>query len=87
MGVPVATYQSPGPWNNLYGNYDGTLLIEFSVTDDRIEIQGSGKFSDAAKVRSQLTDFSRQILSTVADEAALHSDGMPGFRLVKSRRS
>jgi hypothetical protein len=29
VGTPVATFFSPaGPWNNTYGSYDGTLLIE-----------------------------------------------------------
>jgi hypothetical protein len=26
--APVATYVSPGPWSNNYGNYDGAMLIE-----------------------------------------------------------
>jgi serine/threonine-protein kinase RsbW len=66
---------------------EGTLEIKFSVTDDRIEISGLGEISGDAKVRTELTEFSRQILSTVADEAALHQDGVPSFRLVKTRRS
>ena len=28
LGAPVATYSSPNPWANLYGDYDGTIRIE-----------------------------------------------------------
>jgi serine/threonine-protein kinase RsbW len=67
---------------------DGMLEISFHVHDDRIEITGTGRFVSAAEVRTELSDFSRQILGTVADSASLQqSDGTPHFRLVKSKRS
>jgi serine/threonine-protein kinase RsbW len=66
---------------------DGTLDITFTVVDNRIEISGTGSLAPGQKVRSSLTEFSRQILDTVADEAALLQDGTPGFRLVKSKKS
>ena len=65
---------------------DGSLEIVFSVDQDRIEIAGKGHFVPGARVRTELTDFSRTILETVADAATLEqSDGMPTFRLVKTK--
>ena len=67
---------------------DGMLEITFSVEDDRIEIEGTGKFDGDVKIRTELTDFSRQILMTVADEAWLQQDnGIPKFGLTKTRQS
>jgi serine/threonine-protein kinase RsbW len=67
---------------------DGILEITFSVADDRIEIQGTGKFEGEVRIKTDLTDFSRQILTTVADEAWLHQDnGIPRFGLTKTRQS
>lgn len=67
---------------------DGLLEITFSVEDDRIEIEGTGKFDGDVKIRTELTDFSRQILMTVADEAWLQQDnGIPKFGLTKTRQS
>ncbi len=66
---------------------DGTLDITFTIVDNRIEISGTGSLAPGRKVRSSLTEFSRQILDTVADEATLLQDGTPGFRLVKTKRS
>jgi serine/threonine-protein kinase RsbW len=67
---------------------DGILEITFSVHDDRIEIQGTGKFDADIGIRTDLTGFSRQILTTVADEAWLQQDdGIPTFGLTKSRQS
>ncbi|HVL65083.1 MAG TPA: hypothetical protein VM573_07935 [Actinomycetota bacterium] len=67
---------------------DGVLEISFGVEDTRIEISGRGRFAPGDKVRTELTDFSRMILETVADEASLQQqDGTPTFVLVKSTRS
>ena len=65
---------------------DGTLDITFEVSDDKISIRGSAQLKAGQKVRSELTEFSRMILETVADEASLEQlDGSPSFRLTKSR--
>src|SRR5919106_1776765 len=53
---------------------DGILEIKFVVGDDRIQIQGTGKFDGAVKIRTDLTEFSRQLLTTVADEAWLQQE-------------
>lgn len=67
---------------------EGSLEITFEIDQDRIEITGAGHFAPGQKVRSDLTEFSRMILDTVADEASLdHSAGTPTFRLSKSRRA
>lgn len=67
---------------------DGTLELRFDVDTDRIYISGTGRFASAHKVRTELTEFSRMILETVADAAALHQqDGVPAFRLTKIKRS
>ncbi|MGI8707373.1 MAG: hypothetical protein ACR2LG_04130 [Actinomycetota bacterium] len=65
---------------------DGTLDITFEVGDDKISIRGSAQLKAGQRVRSELTEFSRMILETVADEASLEQlDGSPSFRLTKSR--
>ena len=67
---------------------DGTIEVTFTVQDDRLEITGAGRFSPGEKVRTELTEFSRMILETVADSASLHQmDGTPTFNLVKSKAS
>ena len=67
---------------------DGTLEITFSVSDDRIEIEGTGSLDGEVRIRTELTEFSRQILTTVADEAWLqHDNGVPKFGLKKIRQS
>lgn len=67
---------------------DGTLEVVFRIEGQRIEIDGTGRFSPGDKVRTELTDFSRMILETVVDHAALSYDsGAPRFELVKSRES
>jgi serine/threonine-protein kinase RsbW len=67
---------------------EGDLDIQFTVTDDRIEIAGIGILAPGQKIRTDLTDFSRMILDTVVDSATLDStNGRPAFNLVKSRRS
>jgi hypothetical protein len=65
---------------------EGTLEIRFTVHGDRIEIDGTGDLAPSQKVRTELTEFSRMILDTVADKASLQQvDGHPSFKLVKSR--
>jgi serine/threonine-protein kinase RsbW len=67
---------------------EGDLDIQFTVTDDRIEIAGIGILAPGQKIRTDLTDFSRMILDTVVDSATLDSaNGHPAFNLVKSKRS
>jgi serine/threonine-protein kinase RsbW len=67
---------------------EGTLDIGFDLHDDKIDIRGIGRFSAGTKVRTDLTDMSKMILETVVDDAALEqTDGMPTFRLSKSKRS
>ncbi len=67
---------------------DGQLQIGFHVHEDRIEIEGAGVFAAGQKLRSDLTDFSKMILETVADEASLQRrDGSLTFNLVKSKTS
>ncbi len=66
---------------------DGTLEIRFTVLEKGIEITGEARFAPGFTVKTELTDFSRQILDMVADSATLdRSDGLPRFRLVKTRR-
>lgn len=66
---------------------EGTLEIRFAVLEDGIEITGEARFAPGFTTRTELTDFSRQILDTVADSATLEkTDGMPRFRLVKTKR-
>jgi len=66
---------------------DGTIQVRFSVGEDSIEISGAGRFSPGQRVRSELTQFSRMILETVADEASLEQrNGDPIFRVVKNRK-
>jgi serine/threonine-protein kinase RsbW len=68
------------------GGREGTLEFVFEVLGDRIEIRGNGHFADQRKVRTELTELSRKILETVADEASLvHPNGTPTFMLVKSK--
>jgi serine/threonine-protein kinase RsbW len=67
---------------------EGDLDVRFTVTDDRIEIAGTGILAPGQKTRTDLTEFSRMILDTVVDSATLDSaNGRPAFNLVKSRRS
>jgi serine/threonine-protein kinase RsbW len=67
---------------------EGTLEVAFVIQDDSIAIKGAGKFPPGIKVRTELTEFSRQILDTVADDATLESrDGVPTFALTKQKRS
>ena len=67
---------------------EGTLAIEFAIDGNRIEITGAGHFTAGIKVRTELTEFSRQILETVADDATLRqTDGVPTFTVSKAKRS
>lgn len=64
----------------------GTIEVRFNVGDDRLEITGVGRFEAGEKVRTDLTEFSRMILETVADSASLRQlDGTPTFNLTKSK--
>ena len=66
---------------------EGTLSVEFTVGDDRIEILGTAELAPGNKVRTDLTEFSQMILETVADSASLEQrDGVPAFKLVKSKK-
>jgi serine/threonine-protein kinase RsbW len=66
----------------------GTLEIEFTIQGDRIVISGTGHFEPGQKVRADLTEFSRMILNTVADEATFEQDdGVPRFTLTKIKKS
>jgi len=70
------------------GGQDGTVEFEFDVFDDRIEIRGIGHFAGDVEVRTDLSEFSRMILDTVTDGASLEqADGIPTFKLVKSKAS
>jgi serine/threonine-protein kinase RsbW len=65
---------------------EGSLQIDFTVTERRMEITGTGHLEPGSKVRTELTDFSRTILETVVDAASLEQqDGVPVFRLVKTK--
>ncbi len=67
---------------------EGTLDIEFGIESDHIEIRGVGNFAPGDKIRTDLTEFSRQILKTVANEAVLEvSNGVPSFFLTKNKQS
>jgi serine/threonine-protein kinase RsbW len=64
----------------------GTLAVDFTLRDDRIQIQGTGHYTESYDVRTNLTEFSRMILETVADSAELSlADGMPRFSVTKSK--
>ncbi len=64
----------------------GTLAVSFTLDGDRIRIRGVGEYTESYEVRTDLTEFSRMILETVADSAELSaSDGMPVFSVVKSK--
>ncbi len=64
----------------------GTLAVSFTLDGDRIRIRGVGEYTESYEVRTDLTEFSRMILETVADSAELSaSDGMPIFSVVKSK--
>lgn len=66
----------------------GTLAVSFTLQDDRIQIKGTGKYTEAYDVRTELTEFSRMILETVTDSAELGaSDGTPAFFIIKSKSS
>lgn len=67
---------------------EGTLRIDFEIDGSRISIRGVGDLAPGQKVRTDLTELSQMILSTVADEASLDQpNGTPTFSLVKTRKS
>ena len=49
----------------------GSLEVRFRLRDDRIEIAGTGSYTKPYSIRTNLTEFSRMILDTVADSASL----------------
>lgn len=64
----------------------GFLEIDFEVHEGTLKISGSGDFEAGQKVRTDLTEFSRMILDTVVDSAALEQNGgRPLFSLEKSK--
>ena len=64
----------------------GTLAVSFTLDGDRIQIRGVAEYTESYEARTDLTEFSRMILETVADSAELSaSDGMPVFSVVKSK--
>jgi serine/threonine-protein kinase RsbW len=66
---------------------DGQLELTFTILEDKIEIKGIGYLAPGQKTRTQLTEVSRMILSTVVDTAELtQPDGHPVFALSKARR-
>ncbi|MEA2498905.1 MAG: serine/threonine-protein kinase RsbW [Actinomycetota bacterium] len=66
---------------------EGTLELNFNLAEDSLEITGAGKFAPGQKARTELTEFSKMILETVADSASLdQQNGTPTFSLVKSKR-
>lgn len=65
---------------------EGELQVSFHLHDDRLEIQGLGRFAPGQKVRTDLTEFSQMILQTVVDSASLEQlDGLPTFNLTKRK--
>lgn len=66
---------------------EGTIELRFKVGEDTLEISGTGRFASGEKARTELTEFSRMILETVADSASLgQENGTPTFNLVKSKQ-
>jgi serine/threonine-protein kinase RsbW len=66
---------------------EGNLELDFKVDGQILEISGAGRFADGEKARTELSEFSRMILETVADSASLQQkDGTPTFNLVKSKQ-
>ena len=68
------------------GGREGSLRLDFEIHDDRLTIRGRGFLAGSQSVRTELTEFSRMILHTVVDSAALERDGMaPTFYATKWR--
>ena len=83
IGVDELTAYLTGPQGR-----DGTLEIIFSVGEDRLQIRGVGRFATPERIRTELSDFSRMILATVADSATLEfPDSLLCFNLLKTRHS
>jgi serine/threonine-protein kinase RsbW len=65
---------------------DGTLLIRFVILENGLEVHGEAHLAAPAKLRTELSEFSRVILDGVADSATLEQlDGVPMFDLLKKR--
>jgi hypothetical protein len=66
---------------------DGTLRLVFDIEDDRLTIRGKALLAASETVRTDLSEFSRMILQTVTDSAALElHDGVPTFYATKRRK-
>ncbi len=66
---------------------EGSLEISFEVEGPAITITGTGSFVPGDRVRTDLTEFSKMILETVADSATLELAGdVPTFTLVKRKQ-
>ena len=64
----------------------GTLDVDFLVHGDHIEVRGRVHGGANHTVRADLTEFSRMIVDTVADEASLDRvNGIPTFTIVKRK--
>lgn len=64
----------------------GELQLAFEVDDAKLSIDGKAVLEAGQKVRTDLTELSKMILSTVVDSSALElSDGVPTFRLTKTK--
>jgi hypothetical protein len=65
---------------------EGELKISFEVDGSNLGITGSADLAPGQKVRTELTELSQMILSTVVDEARLEqSNGVPGFTISKTK--
>ena len=64
----------------------GVVRIKFEIGADYLAVSGQGELEDTGGLRSTLTELSRQILETVADEASLKVEaGRWGFFLRKAK--
>ncbi len=69
------------------GGREGSLRLDFEIHEDQLTIRGRGSLAGPQDVRTELTEFSRMILQTVVDAAALEMDGVaPTFYATKRRR-
>lgn len=67
---------------------EGSLEIDFEVGEGTLVISAVGHLAPGQKVRTELTEFSQMILSTVVDDAHLtQENGTPSFRLTKTKVS
>lgn len=65
---------------------EGTLVIRFAMLENGLEVHGEAHLAAPTKLRTELSEFSRVILDSVADSATLErQDGVPTFDLLKRR--